>query len=327
VCVVWRIHFTSEDMLRTRIAPTLGPLAETMFGLRLLGCAKSHPPGLRLWREQARTRLHPRMRPLAALAPQGTLGVDLWTLTGEAPTIEAGIEALRAMRPEHVKAELEVFTGDTAMPRWAWQLTERDGTARRVLAESALVSYHALLQPLWPQVRQHLNAERAARGRALVEGGLEGLFTTLHPRIHWRSPVLEISFGRDWDLCLSGRGLTLVPSLFIGDQFVLLTDLADEGVPPKLIFPAPMPHTLAPASAKRGTALAKLLGHNRATVLTRIADGCTTSELANRAGVSLAAASQHATVLREAGLITTRRNGGAVFHSLTSLGEELLAGQ
>jgi DNA-binding transcriptional ArsR family regulator len=323
--VVWRIHFTSEDMLRTRIAPTLGPLAETMFGLRLLGCPKSHPPGLTLWRDQARNRLHPRMRPLAALGPQGTLGVDLWTLTGEAPTIEAGIEALLAMPPDQVRAELEIFTGHTVMPRWAWELTERDGTARRVLADSALACYQALIQPFWPQVRHHLTAERAARGRALVEGGVEGLFRTLHPRIRWCAPVLEVHMGADSDIHLRGRGLTLVPSLFIGDRFVMLTDLADDSASYKLIFPAPVPHALAPL-AKRGTALSKLLGHNRAAVLSRIADGCTTSELANRAGVSLAAASQHATVLREAGLITTRRNGGAVFHSLTSLGEELLAG-
>jgi DNA-binding transcriptional ArsR family regulator len=58
--------------------------------------------------------------------------------------------------------------------------------------------------------------------------------------------------------------------------------------------------------------------------LRSIADGCTTTELAARVGVSVAAASQHATVLREAGLITTRRQGSAVLHSLTPLGVELL---
>ena len=39
---------------------------------------------------------------------------------------------------------------------------------------------------------------------------------------------------------------------------------------------------------------------------------------------SLAAASQHASVLRGAGLIVTRRQGGAVLHVLTPLGAELL---
>lgn len=326
--MTWRIHFTAEDIVRTRIAPTMGPLAETIFGLRLLGCTKPAPPGLAHWRDQARTRVNPRMRPLAALGPNGTLGVDLWTLTGEAQTIEAGAEALVAMRPEHVRAEIEIFNGDTALPDWAWRLTERDATARRVLADSAIASYQALLQPVWGQVRGHLQAERAARGRTLIEGGFEGLFNTLHPKIRWSSPVLEVCMGGHSDVHLGGRGLTLVPSLFIGQRFVLLTDLADEDAAPKLLFPAaPLAQPLIPANGKRGNALGNLLGANRAVVLSRIADGCTTSELARRAGVSLASASQHATVLREAGLITTRRDGGAVFHSLTSLGAELLAGQ
>jgi DNA-binding transcriptional ArsR family regulator len=59
-------------------------------------------------------------------------------------------------------------------------------------------------------------------------------------------------------------------------------------------------------------------------VLASVRDGCTTTELAGRAGISLAAASQHATVLRDAGLIASRRQGGAVLHVLTPLGAELL---
>jgi DNA-binding transcriptional ArsR family regulator len=59
-------------------------------------------------------------------------------------------------------------------------------------------------------------------------------------------------------------------------------------------------------------------------VLASVADGCTTTELAHRAGVSLAAASQHAAVLRGAGLIASRRQGSAVLHVLTPLGAELL---
>lgn len=325
--MAWRIHFTSEDMLRTRIAPTLGPLGEAILGLRLLCCAKSHPPGLGQWRDQARTRLHPRMRPLAALGPHGTLGVDLWTLTGETATIEAGVEALLAMRPEQVRAELDIISMDTELPAWAWELSDRDATARRVLADSAQATYHAILEPIWPRVRNHLHGESAVRGRALIEGGVERLFTTLHPRIRWQAPVLEVGMRSDADIMLRGRGLVLVPSLFIGERFVLLTDVSQEDVPPKLVFPAPMPDPLGMGAGKRRSALANLLGHNRATVLSRISEGCTTSELARRAGVSLAAASQHATVLREAGLITTRRDGGAVFHSLTALGAELLAGQ
>jgi hypothetical protein len=95
---MWRIHFTAEDLARTRIAPPLGPLAETMFGLALARSATSRwpmliPAVLLGWSDQTRRRLTPAMRPLTDLAPAGGLGVDLWSLTGEASTIEEGLAA------------------------------------------------------------------------------------------------------------------------------------------------------------------------------------------------------------------------------------------
>ena len=54
--------------------------------------------------------------------------------------------------------------------------------------------------------------------------------------------------------------------------------------------------------------------------------GCTTTELAKHCNISPAAASHQASVLREAGLITTRREGSSVRHEVTQLGIWLLAG-
>lgn len=77
---------------------------------------------------------------------------------------------------------------------------------------------------------------------------------------------------------------------------------------------------------QRQRTLGKLVGHTRSVVLRAIGDGATTSELARRAGVSLASASQHACVMREAGLVTTLRRGNAVLHTVTPLGAALLKG-
>ncbi|MGW0577145.1 helix-turn-helix domain-containing protein [Streptomyces sp. NPDC002920] len=55
-----------------------------------------------------------------------------------------------------------------------------------------------------------------------------------------------------------------------------------------------------------------------------IAEGASTSQLARRVGLSIASASEHATVLRRAGLVTTHRTGRTRHHSLTPLGAELL---
>jgi DNA-binding transcriptional ArsR family regulator len=72
--------------------------------------------------------------------------------------------------------------------------------------------------------------------------------------------------------------------------------------------------------------LANLLGRTRSSVLTTIAESphLTTKELASLLGISPAGASQHATVLREAGLISTRREGGAALHTLATAGFALL---
>ncbi|WCD91099.1 hypothetical protein KPP03845_200060 (plasmid) [Streptomyces xanthophaeus] len=70
--------------------------------------------------------------------------------------------------------------------------------------------------------------------------------------------------------------------------------------------------------------LESLLGRTRAAALQVTAEGCTTSELARRLNVTAAAASQHASVLRNTDLITTSRRGGSVLHLITPLGLALL---
>ncbi|MDQ3790634.1 MAG: winged helix-turn-helix domain-containing protein, partial [Actinomycetota bacterium] len=72
-----------------------------------------------------------------------------------------------------------------------------------------------------------------------------------------------------------------------------------------------------------------LLGRTRAAVLLAIAERphLNTTELARRLGTSLASASQHVTVLREAGLTITNRHNGSAMHHLSNLGEDLLTGR
>jgi len=70
--------------------------------------------------------------------------------------------------------------------------------------------------------------------------------------------------------------------------------------------------------------LAALLGRTRAAVLATLVTGHTTTQLAQRVGISLASASEHAAVLREAGLVASRRTGGTMLHTLTPLGSRLL---
>ncbi|WP_202867291.1 ArsR/SmtB family transcription factor [Kribbella pittospori] len=50
------------------------------------------------------------------------------------------------------------------------------------------------------------------------------------------------------------------------------------------------------------------------------------AKLAAHAGISLASASEHARVLHRTGLVTTRRAGNAVWHSISPIGTHILTG-
>jgi DNA-binding transcriptional ArsR family regulator len=101
---------------------------------------------------------------------------------------------------------------------------------------------------------------------------------------------------------------------------------ADTQIDARIISAMPAGRT---ASGAGNTAphLAALLGRTRAAILSSIAErpGCTTTELAMAARISPSSASEHATVLRAAGLVSSARHRQTVLHTLTSTGDSLLA--
>ena len=325
--MVWRIHFSEADLARVQVSPTLGPLAETVLALALLRCSRQPRTMLSEWRGQV--RVTPQMRPLTALIPPDCNGVDLPTLVGETATIEQGVQALLDVPREHLLVEMEWIDRRHRLPPLAWAMAEAGG--RPELAEATQVAYQELIQPFWPRIRASLHAEQAARRRTLAREGPGALLASLQgPLIRWRPPVLEILRPGQVEMDLGGRGIALVPSVFVGRAPSLHENPNDDDEMPRLILPAEgagrarLWAASRGLAGSRGSALAALVGRNRAAVLQSIADGCTTTELARRVGISLAAASQHASVLRRAGLIATRRQGSAVLHVLTPLGAELL---
>jgi hypothetical protein len=324
--MVWRIHFTAEDLERIQVSPTLGPLAETTAAMCILRSPERPRPRFSQWHRQVTGRLTARMTPLTALIPPGSMGVDLPMLTGPAATIEQGAKALLAVPREHLLVEMEARNQRHKLPAAAWPLAEPEGRVQ--LAAAARAAHHALVEPYWNRIHAVLHADQVARARTLAHSGPERLLASLQDRwIRWRPPVLEVLLPSDVEMHLGGRGIALVPSMFVGPQPSLNYNAVDQTATPWLILPTDEQIgrcRLWEKAQPDGAALAALVGKNRAAVLRTVADGCTTTELADRVGISLAAASQHASVLRDAGLITTHRQGSAVLHVLTPLGTQLL---
>ena len=327
--MVWRIHFTAEDLARIQVRPALGPLAETVKAMGLLRCTQQPRAPYQQWRGQVKDRLTPQMTALTALIPPGSKGVDLGLLTGTAPTMEQGVQALLAVPREHLLVEMGFIDQMHKLPATVWAVAETGSPARLQLATATVAAYQVLVEPYWARIHACLHAEHVAQLRTLATGGPERLLASLQGQwVRWRPPVLEVLVPADHDLPLNGRGIALMPSVFVGQLPSLHTNPNDPTAVPWLVLPPTNGRMglrdLWDNPRPQGAALAALVGRNRAAVLRTIADGCSTTELAGRVGISLAAASQHASVLRDAGLITTHRQGSAVLHVLTPLGAELL---
>ena len=236
--MVWRIHFTAEDLARIQVSPTLGPLAETVTAMSLLRCPQQPRAPFRQWRSQVENRLTPQMTALTDLIPPGTAGVDLSTLTGEAPTLEQGVQALLAVPREQLLVEMEFTDRAHQLPAEAWAVVE-SGQARLQLAEAAVAAHRVLVEPYWTRILACLHAEHVVRRRTLAAGGPDRLLASLQSEwIRWRPPVLEVLVPTDVDLPLEGRGLSLVPSVFIGKVPSLLQNPNDPSATPRLVLPA-----------------------------------------------------------------------------------------
>ncbi|WP_314172672.1 ArsR/SmtB family transcription factor [Streptomyces winkii] len=331
-----RIHFTGTDLARTHIAEGPDPLWETVFSLHMLRARYGRLPFAE-WRREARAELRRHacaddVRQLLPLVPDASYFPDFLTPPEGLLGLEEGVEAVVATPRERISYELGILHERVGAPSWAQDLTDRSPHTRRRLGEMISGYHERALTPYWPAIRRRAAADRAVRVRALHTGGVggaQGLLASFRPAMRWRPPVLEIpTHPVDRELHLAGRGLLLVPSQFLWHRPV---PLADPELPPTLLYPLDRdPRWMSAGSygtgepAASGDALARLLGGTRAAVLRATATVPNTTELARRAGISPSAASQHAAVLRDAGLIVSHRHANSVFHQLSPAGGALL---
>ena len=319
-----RIHFTLEDLARTRIGAGPDVMWEIVLSVQLL----QNREGAVLfdrWRHYARDRLRGWIHPLLTLAPHAPYFPDFVTPVEPSLSLEEGIESVLATPRARIRTDLERLGAERRLPNWTLRLVHGDIRIFEALGK-ALRSYHgAVLQSHWPSVQAPIEADRARRLRALAVGGVEGLLGSYRPLMRWNAPVLEVNYPVTQDLVLGGRGLILLPSYFCCRTPVTLVDPA---LQPVLVYPVDVAlhHRIPSTDEPSDRSLNALLGNTRAAILRAISDGCSTTELSRRAGTSISSASQHTAVLREAGLITTQRCSGSVLHSLTPLGVDLLTG-
>ncbi|WP_370154016.1 MarR family transcriptional regulator [Streptacidiphilus sp. EB129] len=180
------------------------------------------------------------------------------------------------------------------------------------------------LDPYRRRITSAIATASATAGVRAVIGGTDDMLNSLHPSIRWDGRRLLLNTRVDAEESLEGRPLIFQPTALATQ--IMFDPLADSVT---VTYPATAdaitrdPELHAPAQA-----LVSLLGATRAAALVAVVSTptLTTGQLAATLGVSAAAASRHASVLRESGLITTVRNGQTVHHAPTRLGTDLAHG-
>lgn len=298
-----KIHFTAEDLLRTRFATQPAPLSELSMSV---ATALRRDPVF------ARARYEGPMT--AFIRPNCTAPLFIDPMSA---ALDEGLDMVMSAPRAYVRSELTRFP----VTAWSRELFAFERAAWRSLA-GALTSAHAqLVRPNWDRLHAGIRADVAWRGQLIAEEGLRNALATLVPGSYWHDTTLCIPARRGKDRYLDGRGIMLYPC-------VSWTGHAMFGDSPEggkcLFYPAitPLPFVEQPATSDP---IGELLGHTRAAILAMTVTAHTTSDLARKLCISAASVSIHTKTLRSAGLLTTRRNGKAVLHTATPLGHRLLA--
>jgi DNA-binding transcriptional ArsR family regulator len=317
---VLRIHFSGADLARVRLAAHPDPLWELCLSIHQLRARRGEPT-LTEWRQAVCEALRPGparsdVDVLLRLNPPVGYFPDFLTPGSGQHEFDQAVQAVLRTPTATVVRDVERFTR-TSRDRLPVDLPTATGMG---VLERALDRYRQIaIDPVWDRVRAAVEADLAQRRQQLAHAGVEGLLASLSPATRWSDGILEITdYRADREVYLDGRGLTLIPGYFKTAGRPI--GLADPELPPVLVYSV---DRLGGATGKPG-ALGELIGRTRASVLEAAAQGGTTGEVARRLGISPASASQHLSVLREAGLILSVREGNRVRHIPTTLGRAFL---
>ncbi|WP_241740984.1 ArsR family transcriptional regulator [Streptomyces sp. L2] len=248
----------------------------------------------------------------------------------------AGVAQARRGRPDEPLAQLysrstrpdlaegvgpqylsHLFARRSPMP-FTKALAEGDDRAHGVLAEITGHLRSVAVDARRTGISSAVSARVADLSHLYVGRGASAMLHRLGHRIRLRHGVLEVPTVFDADMELGDRALR-IQAVALGRQVVLAEPALDHLTVRIPAGAPPQPHS------DQLLALRALLGTGRAEALEAVvvSGGITGQQLASRLGVSNAAASRSAAVLRRTGLIRSLRMGQSVRHVATPLGYHL----
>ena len=121
---------------------------------------------------------------------------------------------MRATDPAQMRRELG-WRFAARCPRSCGRCSTTSARGIETLVDQMAGYWERALAPWWDQVRALLEADIRHRAGRLAGGGALELFAGLHAGVRWRSGSLEVEATADVEVELAGRGLQLVPSVFV----------------------------------------------------------------------------------------------------------------
>ncbi len=316
------------DIGRTRFA--YSPLAELAESLYLLSSQRMEPHQ-RAWYTSVRDRLGgvdvPLLRAVVPAHPY-IAGFLFAGARDPSTSIEQQLDRVAATPPEVMRQDLAQVWGGKDLPPPVRELVAAGAAGARRLADALAAYWEVALEPDWPAMRALLDDDVAHRAGELTRFGLAGLLHDVHPDISLSDDLIQIDKkrhrGHREEHELGGTGLLLVPSVFVWPSVIFA---ASPGESPSLTYPARGVGRLwvsATPEAPGQDALGALIGRSRAAILAALQLPTSTTELAMSLGQSGPSVSQHLSVLRRSGLVTSWRSGRRVLYRRTPLADSIL---
>lgn len=194
---------------------------------------------------------------------------------------------------------------------------------RGMLSDAWGLVWDGVLAPTWPQLLRVLRADIAVRARRSSETGLAEMIDTLHSTVSWGGDAVQVKLRHHSEVVdCGGTGLLLAPSAMMSTSGCAA--ITEKPSCPMIFYPVQgMSETWHLDGAAALTALTALFGAGRARLLLALQQPLSTSECAEVAELAVSTASHHLAVLRDAGLVDSRRDGARVLHIRTPTGEAL----
>jgi DNA-binding transcriptional ArsR family regulator len=318
---VLTIRLGTSDLASIRFS--VSPLIELWQSVRALQspvASALHSP----WLVEARSRVADLdFAALSALQPARGRGPDFVHPPPDGPLAELELELERmvATPSDQMRREVSRCYRETGVPDALRGFLETPDTAVADLADLLRAYWERVLAPYWERIRTALEGDVLCRAQQAASKGIQALLGDIDHSVRYEASRLIIEESWSGSLELRGRGLLLVPSVFVWPAVSLIKAGPWQ---PTLIYPARGSGLVWEPYGPPPDALAALIGARRASILATLETPCSTTALAHRLDVCPGSVSGHLAVLHEAGLIERHRVGRVVLYRRSAAGNLLV---